>query len=222
MFPTDSERQININTVDAVALAIGIVQLNGICWSAKISDVQIYVDNFTVVRAMFSETTKCLTMVPVMEYIFEYFDIHKICFRCELIPSKENTVADALSREDGFPFNDFRNRNIFRIYPSLESLEVFILENELYLFDSRFLSMFPSSQVFGCCDSVSILDFDFRDHINTVNVENVDDVSAINQPDSNNNRRSNNRRNSQNNPNGRVQTYRDNYYHESQSSNSGQ
>ena len=32
LFPTDSERHININTAEAMTLALGIVQLNGICW----------------------------------------------------------------------------------------------------------------------------------------------------------------------------------------------
>ena len=32
LFTTDSERHININTAEAMSLALGIVQLNGICW----------------------------------------------------------------------------------------------------------------------------------------------------------------------------------------------
>ena len=122
-----------------------------------------------MMRAMNSETTKCLTMVPVMEYIFAYFDQHGVAFRCEHILSNENSIADALSRGDGFPFHEFENRQTFQVYPSMMGLESFVIENRLYLFDRRFLSMFPISQVFGCCDSEVILDFDFEEHVNHVN-----------------------------------------------------
>ena len=98
-----------------------------------------------MMRTMNSETTKCLTMVPVMEYIFAYFDQHGVAFRCEHILSNENSIADALSRGDGFPFSGFENRQTFRVYPSLIGLKSFVIENELYLqipFDVSYFSGF--------------------------------------------------------------------------------
>ena len=137
---------------------------------------------------------------------------------CEYIPSSANTIADALSRGEGFPFAEFEGRNIFRIYPYLLSLENFVKTNSLYLFDRMFLSMFPTSQVSDLCDSHSILEFEFRNYINPIRFENERVSSQVNQSDPSNTR--NNFNHAQNNA-PRGGSYGPNYYQNSQSSNPG-